>query len=65
MAWKLAQCAWTDKERLDGYLGASWEPFAVTETDGEATVWSRRSAEPVDARVAHLPRRPRHEPEVA
>lgn len=53
MAWKLAQCDWEDKQRLNAYLAASWEPFAVSETDAIPTVWLRRSAEPKDAAAEH------------
>jgi hypothetical protein len=65
MAWKLAQCRWRDKLRLNDYLAESWEPFAATETDHEATIWLRRSASPHDAGVVEMPLRPRHEPDVA
>jgi len=65
MAWKLAQCVWHETARLNTYLEASWEPFAVTDGENGATVWLRRSAEPMDAKVEDLPRRPRYEPEVA
>jgi hypothetical protein len=64
LAWKLIQCAWRDREQLDDYLRESWEPFAVTGFDAEAIVWLRRSADPQDAGVVDLPRRPRSEPEV-
>ena len=65
MALELAQCGWRDKLRLNDYLAESWEPFAVTEPDNEATIWLRRSARPEDARVVELPWQPRREPEVA
>lgn len=64
MAWRVAQCSWRDKPRLDSYLRESWGPFAVTETDSDPTIWLRRSAEPQDAGVVDMPRRPRGEPEV-
>jgi hypothetical protein len=57
MAWKLTHCPADDEDRLNTFLTASWEPFAVTETDHIATVWLRRSAVPSDARVERLPRR--------
>ena len=57
MAWKLTQCDANDKDRLNLFLGESWEPFAVTETDHVATIWLRRSAEPKDARFTPMPRR--------
>ena len=57
MAWKLASCAWEDNQRLDAYLAASWEPFAVTETEDRPTVWLRRSAAPQDAKIDIDPRR--------
>jgi hypothetical protein len=63
MAWKLARCSWRDPQ-LNEYLAAGWDPFAVTDTEGEAIIWLRRSAEPADAGVTDLPRRPRNEPEV-
>jgi hypothetical protein len=65
VAWKLVQCAWRDQEQLDAYLRESWEPFTVTDFEAEAIVWLRGSADPQDAGVVDLPRRPRHEPEVA
>jgi hypothetical protein len=65
MAWKLAQCRWHDMLQLDDYLKEGWEPFGVTETDADATIWLRRSANPQEAGVVELPRRPRHESEVA
>lgn len=65
MAWKLIQCAWRDRKQLDDYLRESWEPFAVTADESETIVWLRRSADPQDARVVDMPRRPRGEPEVA
>jgi hypothetical protein len=65
MAWKLDQCNWCDRAQLDAYLRESWEPFAVTETDHAPTIWLRRSADPEDARVVDMPRRPRGEPELA
>jgi hypothetical protein len=34
----------------------------VTADDGETIVWLRRSADPQDARVVDMPRRPRGEP---
>ena len=69
MAWKLTQCPWREKARLDAYLKDDWEPFAVTETDAFPTIWLRRSAARKDAGVAELPKdgpppRPRLEPEV-
>jgi hypothetical protein len=65
LAWKLVQSAWRDRAQLDAYLRESWEPFAVTDADSEAIVWLRRSADPQDASVVDMPRRPRGEPEVA
>jgi hypothetical protein len=65
LAWKLAQCVWRDQAQLDAYLRDSWEPFAVTDFEAEVIVWLRRSADPQDASVVDMPRRPRHEPEVA
>ena len=65
MAWKLVQCAWRDQAQLDAYLRDSWEPFAVTDFEFEVIVWLRRSADPQDASVVDMPRRPRGEPEVA
>jgi hypothetical protein len=64
LAWKLIQCAWRDRERLDAYLWERWEPFAVTADEGETTAWLRRSADPQDAGVVDMPLRPRGEPEV-
>ena len=64
MAWKIVQCAWRDRAQLDAYLRESWEPFAVTDFEGEAIVWLRRSADPQDAGVVEMPRRPRGELEV-
>jgi hypothetical protein len=48
MAWKLARCSWRDQQ-LNKYLAAGCDPFAVTDTEGEAIIWRRRSAEPADA----------------
>ena len=57
MAWKLTQCPADDVVQLDAFLAASWEPFAVTETDHEATVWLRLGCDPDEARVERTPRR--------
>ena len=57
MAWKIARCDWEDKTRLNGFLEASWEPFAVTETDAIPTVWLRRETEPKDAKADVEPQR--------
>ncbi len=65
MACKLVRCAWRDRAQLDAYLRESWEPFVATETDHEPTICLRCSADPQDARVVDMPRRPRSEPEVA
>jgi hypothetical protein len=54
--WKLAQCAWSDTSRLDDLLADRWEPFAVTESHGEATVWLRQETERIAAQVG-APRR--------
>ena len=64
MAWRLAQCSWHERARLDSYLRNSREPFAVTETDNDPTIWLRRSADPRDAGVIDMPTQPRGEPEV-
>lgn len=61
MAWKLAKCLADDRDQLNQFLEASWEPFAVTETDYIATIWLRRSAEPQDAAMELVPRRRRGE----
>jgi hypothetical protein len=57
MAWRLARCDAQDEERLNLFLAASWEPFAVTETDYSATIWLRRDADPADAKLELQPRR--------
>jgi hypothetical protein len=57
MAWKLALCPADDEDQLNTLLAASWEPFAVTETESIATVWLRRSADPSEARIERVPRR--------
>ena len=57
MAWKLTQCGWADKQRLNTLLADSWEPFAVTEIEDGASVWLRREAEPKDAGTDIEPRR--------
>jgi hypothetical protein len=57
--WQVAQCAWSDTQRLDDLLAEHWEPFAVTETHGEATVWLRRETERIAAQAAA--QRPRME----
>ena len=46
-------------------FGQQLEAFAVSDADGDAVVWLRRSADPQDARAAEIPLRPRGEPEVA
>ena len=55
MAWKLAQCAWREKAQLEAYLREGWEPFAVSETDAEPTIWLRRSTAPADAGIVEPP----------
>jgi hypothetical protein len=60
--WQVAQCAWSDTSRLDDLLADRWEPFAVTESHGEATVWLRRATERIAAQVGTP--RPRLEREV-
>jgi hypothetical protein len=61
--WQIAQCAWRDTRQLDEYLADHWEPFAVTETDHEPTIWLRRTVERLEARSSAP--RPRLEREVA
>jgi hypothetical protein len=61
MSWQLAQCAWTDTQKLDRYLAENWEPFAVTEVEG-TTIWLRRQVERHMA--AAVQPRPRLESEV-
>jgi hypothetical protein len=61
--WQVARCAWSDTRALDDYLADHWEPFAVTESHGEATLWLRKEAERMAAH-AGTPR-PRLEREVA
>jgi hypothetical protein len=60
--WQIAQCAWTDTVRLDELCAEHWEPFAVTESHGAATIWLRRSTERQPAYAAAP--RPRLEHEV-
>ena len=64
MAWQLTQCLWRDRQQLDAYLRDSWEPFAVSETDAEPTVWLRRLTRPEVAGAVEPPRRPLLEREV-
>ena len=64
MAWRLTQCLWSDRPQLDALLTDGWEPFAVSETDHEPTVWLRQEATRANANVVEFPRRPRHESEV-
>jgi hypothetical protein len=64
MAWRLTQCPWRDRQQLDALLADGWEPFAVSETDHEPTVWLRQEATRANANVVEFPRRPRHESEV-
>jgi len=69
MAWELVQCAWRERTRLNSYLKDGWEPFAVSESDAEPTLWLRRSATSADAGIfeppeREPPRRPRMESEV-
>jgi hypothetical protein len=61
MAWRLTQCVWRDRQQLDALLADDWEPFAVSETDAEPTVWLRREVSRADAKVVAPPRRPRYE----
>jgi hypothetical protein len=63
MAWRIAECPWRAKDRLDAFLRDDWEPFAVTDCDGDATVWLRRETSPEYAGVE--PMRPRSESEAA
>jgi hypothetical protein len=56
MAWRLARCNWHDQARLEAFLRDDWEPFAVTNANGDVTVWLRRVAEPAMAGVADAPR---------
>jgi hypothetical protein len=65
MSWKIAQCSWQDTGRLNTFLAAHWEPFAVSETDNKATVWLRLEVHaPSEAVVVTPQRGPPHEPEV-
>jgi hypothetical protein len=64
MAWRLTQCRWRDRRQLDALLADGWEPFAVSETDAEPTVWLRQDVARADAAVVVLPPRPRYEYEV-
>jgi hypothetical protein len=61
--WQVAQCDWRNTPQLDTLLADHWEPFAVTESHGEATVWLRREVERMEARSSAP--RPRLESEVA
>jgi hypothetical protein len=63
MAWRLTQCSWGDRRRLEEFLKDDWEPFAVTNDYEEVTVWLRRSTTSHDAGVE--PNRPRLEREAA
>jgi hypothetical protein len=65
MAWRLTQCRWRDRQQLNGLLADDWEPFAVSETADDPTVWLRQEVTRADATVVVLPpRRPRYEPEM-
>jgi hypothetical protein len=65
MAWRLTQCRWRDRQQLDELLADDWEPFAVSETSDDPTVWLRQEVGRAEANVVVFPpRRPRHEPEV-
>jgi hypothetical protein len=59
--WQVASCAWADTRTLDDYLADRWEPFAVTERRGEATVWLRREAEHLAAQSGAPRLRPERE----
>jgi hypothetical protein len=61
MAWQLTQCPWRDRLQLDALLRGGWEPFAVSETEYEPTVWLRQAVTREDALVVELRGRPRHE----
>jgi hypothetical protein len=63
MAWRIAECPWRARDRLDAFLRDDWEPFAVTDDQGEVTVWLRRETSPEYAGVE--PMRPRSEHEAA
>lgn len=72
MSWKIAKCSWQDTARLNTFLAEHWEPFAVSETEYDATVWLRLEVRaPSEAGVVtdtdqepRGPGGPRHEPEV-
>ena len=64
MAWRLTQCSWRDRLQLNALLADGWEPFAISETEYEPTVWLRQDVARADAKVIVLPRRPRYEYEV-
>jgi hypothetical protein len=53
MAWRLTCCRWSDRARIDHYLGENWEPFAVTEEDG-TMIWLRLWVAP-HAAIAERP----------
>lgn len=55
MAWRLAECSWRDKARLDALLREGWEPFAVTVAADGPAIWLRRPAEPAMAGIADDP----------
>jgi hypothetical protein len=65
MAWRLTQCRWRNRQRLDALLADGWEPFAVSETSHDPTVWLREEVARADAVVVEPPRRFQHEAEVA
>lgn len=64
MAWRLTQCLWRDRRQLNALLADGWEPFAVSETDYDTTVWLRHEVARAEAKVVVLPPRPQHELEV-